>query len=168
MLAMQGMENQLSREDALLRTVEQINALIDYVRLAGLSALNEYQKGTVLNFTTRQGPAPSPPLRGFQERREAASRSAHSRANLHMSASATSHLVATLEAQNILMRTADEEDRRSVRVTLSTNGNKCAHPARQGMLKAINKLTAQLTDEENERRIHTIEKVYRLAYPEEG
>ncbi len=153
-----------SLEDSYLRNLEQINALIDYVRLAGLNALNEYQKDKLLNLTTRQGLLITTVAR-MTKRQGSGVTLGNLAREMHMSASATSHLVDSLEENNLLTRSADDEDRRMVRVSLSASGQKCAALAKQGMLEAIHTLTSQLTDEENERRVCMIDKIYRLAYP---
>ncbi len=159
------MEDDLPLCDACLRDIEQMNALVHYVRQAGMNALNEYQKDKFLNLTVRQvmliatvqrmsmgTPCPGVPLSTLAR-------------ELHMSASAASHLVSSLEEHNLLTRLADEDDRRSVRVCLSESGRKCAGVARRGMMKAINALTAQLSAEENDERMRVTEKLYRAAYP---
>ncbi len=161
-----AMENEHSREDALLRNMEQVNALIDYVRLAGLNALNDYHKDKLLNLTTRQGLILTTVARLLRQQGGNGITLSCLAREMRMSVSATSHLADTLEEHNLLTRRADDEDRRSVRICLSTMGKKCAALAKQGMLKAINKLTSQLSPEENERRINMIERIYRLAYPE--
>ncbi len=160
------MNTQLSREDAFLRNMDQITALINYVRQAGVGALNEYQKDKFLGLTVRQVMLLSAVHRLNRDEYIGGVPLSRLAREVHMSVSATSHLVDTLEEQNLLNRGADAEDRRSVRIQLSESGKKSAALARQGMLRAIGALTSQLTDEENDRRTRTIEKIYHLAFPD--
>ncbi len=159
------MDKQLTREETCIRHVEQINALIAYVRKAGFNALNEYQKDKMLNLTTRQGIMLTTAARLCRLHGGGVTLSPLAR-ELHMSVSAASHLVDSLEEQNLLERHADEENRRNVRITLSAAGQQCADIARENMLKAIRALTSQLTPEEEEMRLRIIDKCYRAAFPD--
>ncbi len=163
---MPGMKEQLSREDASIRNIDQTNALVDYVRRAGFRALNEYQQDKVLSLTTRQGLIIATVARMARRQGGGITLSQLAR-ELHMSTSAASHLITTLEELNLLTREADEEDRRSVRITLSAAGQKYANLARQGMLRAIHNLTSRLTEEERAMLIQTLNKLYSIAYPAE-
>ncbi len=161
------MDSQQSREDTYIRNIAQISALVSYVRRAGLEALNEYQKDKILSLTTRQCSLIATVQRMTTPGHEGVTLSNLAR-ELHMSASAASHLTDTLEELNLLSRKTHDEDRRSVYISLSPAGQQCAATVRQGMLKAIAKLTSQLTPQEEELRLHVIDKLYHLAYPRES
>ncbi len=158
------MNEHLSLEDTYIRNIEQINALVDYVRRAGLNALNEYQQDKVLGITTRQGMMLAAVARLSRQQGGGVTLSSLAR-ELHMSVSSASHLADTLEGLNLLQRSTHEDDRRSVCITLSPAGQQCASAARQGMLNAVNELTTHLTPEENALRLRMIDKLYRVAYP---
>ncbi len=153
-----------TREETYLRNIEQINALIDYIRRSGLNALNEYQKDKVLGLTTRQGMAITTVHRMTNSQDRGVTLSSFAR-EMHMSISAASHLVDALVEHNLLTRSQDEEDRRIVRISLSPAGNRCAAVAKQGILNCITSLTSQLTPEEEEMRLRVIEKLYHTIYP---
>ncbi len=158
------MQEQLNREDTSLCHVKQLSALISYIQRAGMEALNEYQKDKLLNLTTRQCLFMTTLLRMSRQQEGGVALGCLAR-ELHMSTSSASHLADTLEGLHLLHRCTNDEDRRSVFITLSAAGKQCGAAARQGMLKAINTLTARLTPEENELRLRVVDKLYHLAYP---
>ncbi len=109
------MESLQSREDTYLCNITQLSALIDYINRAGLNALDEYQKDKMLNLTARQTLMMTTVQRMSRQEGEGVTLSnlAH---ELHMSISAASHLVDTLEAHHLLQRSNGTTDRRNVRL----------------------------------------------------
>ncbi len=159
------MQQQQLHEDTCLCSVMQLDAIISYVRRAGLDALNEYQKDKLLNLTARQGMLMSTLLRLSRQQEGGGVALGSLARELHMSISSVSHLVDTLEELNLLQRNMNDDDRRSVRVSLSPAGEQCATATRKGMLKGITTLTSHLTPEENELRLRMVNKLYHIAYP---
>ncbi len=159
---MEAMEHHPSLHDTYLRQVEQLNAIIDYVRKAGLRALSAYQQDKFLSLTARQLMM----LAAVQRQRKVGGSTLSTLAReVHMSISAASHLVDTLVEHRLLVRGTHEEDRRSLNITLSSNGQKCIDIVSKGMLAAIEELTADFTPEENALRLKMIDTLYRKAYP---
>ncbi len=161
------METQPTPEDIDLIQVEQINAVVDWIRQAGLDALNECEKDCVLNLTARQCLVISAVQHALAQDGRGITLSRLARA-LRMSVSAASHLVDTMVENGLLARSVHEDDRRSVRITLTESGMSCAAVSRAAMLEAIRELSAVLTPEENAQRVLIIDKLYRRAYPELG
>ncbi len=150
--------------DQALHQVKLMTNIIDYIQQEGLRATNTEQEGKTTGLTARQccfltavqcitAKLGGPVSIGFLAR------------DLHMSASSVSHLVDTLVENNLLERNAHTDDRRSVLITLSPTGLQYAIASRRGMLEAIQRLTSELTPEENAMRLQMIDKLYRKAYP---
>ncbi len=147
-----------------IRSLEKFHALGDYVRRAGMESLNEYQKDKLLNLTLRQATAIATVMRLTRQGREV-SLSMLAR-EMHMTASAASHLVDALVETQLLRREIVPKDHRSVRITLSPAGRKCADAFDGGMVRAINGLIRALSPEEDAAIIRIGDRLYAEAFPE--
>ena len=161
------MEMQPTPEEKDLLQVGQITAIVDWIRKAGIEALNDCQKDYVLGMTARQGLLISAVQHSLLRDARGITMSNLAR-EMRMSVSAASHLVDTMVENGLLVRNEHEDDRRSVRITLSECGKQCAEVSRGAMLEAIHQLTSALTPEENVQRLVIIDKLHRCAYPEQN
>ncbi len=159
------METQRVPGEQDLFQVGQVTGIVDWIRQAGLDALNECQKDRVLSMTARQGLMLSA-VQHFLQRDERGITLSNLAREMRMSVSAASHLVDTMVENGLLVRREHEDDRRSVRITLSDCGQQYAHVSRLAMLEAIHRLTSALTPEENAQRLIIVDKLYRCAYPD--
>ncbi len=164
---MPAMQSQQSREDTYIRNIIHIRALMDYVRRCVLDTLNTHMKDEVQGLTGRQCITIAIVQLMTSQSSEGVTLSNLAR-ELHMSISAASHLVDTLVERQLLVRSTNEDNRRSIFITLSPTGQQCATTARNGMLRTVTALTSRLTPEEEDLRLHIIDKLYKLVYPDEG
>ncbi len=156
--------NTQAERDSELIYVEKIIAVVDYIRRAGLAALNDIQKDNLLNMTARQGIMVSAVQHALYQDSRGITLGNLAR-EMRMSVSAASHLVDTMVENGLLVRNVHEDDRRSVRITLSDRGKQCAEVSRRAMDGVMRELTADLPDEENQRRLRDIDYLYSRAYP---
>ncbi len=154
------METEPKPEDLDLIYLEKINAVVDWIRRAGLDALCDGYKDRYLNLTARQCMVLSAVRNSFHQDRRGTTLSGLAR-DLRMSVSAASHLVDVMVENKLLVREVHEGDRRSVRITLTDAGWQCADISRDAMIKAVHTLCEGQTAEESARRMRDIDYLYR-------
>ncbi len=147
-----------------LHQVKLITDIINYIQQGGLNAVDKDAHGRPFTLTARQCCLLTA-VQCISTKLGCRVTLGQLARDLHMSASAASHLVDTLVENGILKRSAHEGDRRSILLSLTPAGEACASSSRLGMLQAIHELTEELTPEENEVRRRMVEKLYRKIYP---
>ncbi len=145
-----------------LTLIEQLHNISSYVQGEGFSRLDQMENRQMQRLSLRQSHAIGIIYRYTRLLGQGMPMNTLAHA-LHMSASAVSHMVDSLEKLEMVERHAAEHDHRSILVTVHPRRVPYAENIEQGMQDAIVYLQESLSDEEVAVFNRCIELMYRRA-----
>lgn len=145
-----------------LTLIEQLHCISSYVQGEGFARLDKGETRQMQRLSLRQAHAVGILYRYMRLNGEGMPMNALATA-LHMSASAVSHMVDSLERQELVVRGVAEQDHRCILVTVHPRRQPYAENIEQGMQDAIAYLQSKLTEEEIAIFNRCIERMYECA-----
>lgn len=147
--------------------VDKIRTLLDYINRAGATAMTDSQRKKLFKLSIRQCSVLAN-IRRYTLRHPEGVPMSILAERAGMSPSAASHMVDSLMSQGMIERRQSPTDRRAVLVSISKAFQDVADAIEKAQQKAVEELSAVLTDEEKAVYTSATEKLYAAIMAREG